>query len=121
MSEKEEKAEIPLHITMPDQSQTNDESSKKSTTEGSDEKVDMDKESEQHVEFVTGYQLLTVVSSVTIVIFLMMLDLAIIVTVWQSQLRCYSPIANPRFRQFLILQVNFTPFLMWDGTVVPIY
>ena len=86
MSEKGEKTKIPLSIAMPDQLKLNDENSKESITESSDDKVDTAKEREQSAEFVTGYQLLIVMSSVTIVVFLMMLDLAIIVTVSQNQL-----------------------------------
>lgn len=73
----------------------------------------------EHV-YISGFQLWLVMSSVTLVVFLMLLDVSIIVTVSLDVLNCQKIIDN-RNRLFPELPATFTRCQMLGGMVVRIF
>ena len=75
-------------------------------------------------QYITGFKLAIVMVSLTLVFFLVMLDLSIIATVSQALL-CYLNLCLDFIdgwnRLYLVSQVTFILCLMWAGTAAPIF
>lgn len=71
----------------------------------------------EELEWVSGVKLLSIVTGVTLVCFLMLLDTSIVVTVRTKNSYSMFPTKNYQ-RQFLVSRAIFTLCLMWVGMAV---
>jgi hypothetical protein len=71
---------------------------------------------EANDKYPTGVKLWTILGSLTVIMFLMMLDMSIVVTVLSRSFPTYRfPIAKLSFRPFLVLPHIFTVYKILDG------
>jgi hypothetical protein len=67
-------------------------------------------------KYPTGVKLWTILGSLTVIMFLMMLDMSIVVTVLSPSFPTYRfLIAKLSFRPFLVLPLTFTVYKILDG------
>jgi hypothetical protein len=96
----------------------NDESKEVESSSSATEKKDLKKFADQPLivehEYLTGVKLMLVLASVTVVAFLVLLDMVIITTV---RILCHYHVIPwlMIYRPFLISQTTFILFQMWDG------
>jgi hypothetical protein len=78
-------------------------------------------ESEKEHEYITGWKLVLVLAAVTLVVFLMLLDMSIIVTVSIMLHDCHAYVTDKISRPSLASQVTFTHCQTLDGMAVHIF